>query len=87
MITSTKQRVILIGFNYETVKRILSFDNVIKLVIFDEDDEIRSDFESIYPFYKDRITLYDGAIDSNIDGYFKLRHDEGNEEMHMLFIY
>ncbi len=57
---------------------------VTKLVIFDDTDNVRSKFEKVYPIYKDRITLYEGAIES-LNGYLKLREKEGiTPEMHKL---
>jgi hypothetical protein len=81
--SSIEHRVILIKFNNELVKSIMADNNVTKLVIFDDVDNARFNFEKIYPLYKDRITLYDGAIKSNLEGYFKLRELEGiTREMH-----
>lgn len=80
-----ERRVILIGFDSERAKAILVDESVSKLVIFDELDETRAKFESLYPIYKDRITLYEGDIESNLNGYLKLREKEGiTLEMHRL---
>lgn len=76
-ISSPEHRVILIGFDSERVKSILADEAVTKLVIFDSDDDNRSNFEKVYPMYKDRITLYEGAIESNLKGYLELREQEG----------
>ena len=80
-----ERRVILIGFDSERVKSILADEAVTKLVIFDDTDNARPKFEMVYPIYKDRVTLYEGAIESNLDGYFELREKEGiTPEMHRL---
>lgn len=82
---STEHRVILIGFASERVKSILADESVTKLVIFDDTDNARPMFEKVYPIYKDRVTLYEGAIESNLNGYFQLREKEGiTPEMHRL---
>jgi hypothetical protein len=82
---AAERRVILIGFDNERVKSILADEAVTKLVIFDDTDNARPKFEMVYPIYKDRVTLYEGAIESNLNGYFKLREKEGiTPEMHRL---
>lgn len=82
---SAEHRVILIGFDSDRVKAILVDEAVTKLVIFDDTDNARPKFEKMYPVYKDRITLYEGAIESNLNGYFKLREEDGvTHEMHKL---
>jgi hypothetical protein len=61
--------------------------SVTKLVIFDDSEECRSSFEEIYPKYKDRITLYEGNVETNLEAYFKLRKEDGIlPEMHRLEI-
>lgn len=75
--TTDERRVILIGFAADRVKAILDDKTVTKLVIFDDTDTARTKFEKVYPVYKDRITLYEGEIESNLNGYFKLREKEG----------
>lgn len=80
-----EHRVILIGFDRDRVKEILVDESITKLVIFDDDDDddVRTEFEKVYPIYKNRITLYEGAIESNLNGYYKLREKEGiTPEMH-----
>ena len=67
----SEPRVILIGFDSERVKAILADETVTKLVIFDDNDNARPKFEKVYPIYRDRITLYEGAVESNLNGYFK----------------
>mgnify|MGYP007014880711 CR=1 FL=1 len=67
---------IMIGFCSELIKSVLDDKSIAKLVIFDDDNN-REEFEKIYPLYKDRITLYEGEIRANIDGYLKLREQEG----------
>lgn len=80
--TLAERRVILIGFDRDRVKEILVDESITKLVIFDDDD-VRTEFEKVYPIYKNRITLYEGAIESNLNGYYKLREKEGiTPEMH-----
>ncbi len=82
---TTDNRVILIGFDSNRVKSILADEAITKLIIFDDDS--RAEFEKIYPIYKDRVTLYEGAIESNLVGYFKLRAIEGiTPAMHRLEI-
>lgn len=81
-------RVILIGFDNKRVKDILLDKTITKLVIFDDTDEARILFEKVYPIYKDRITLYEGAIDSNLNSYFKLRETEGiTPHMHRIEVH
>lgn len=81
--TLAERRVILIGFDRDRVKDILVDESITKLVIFDDDDDVRTEFEKVYPIYKNRITLYEGAIESNLNGYYKLREKEGiTPEMH-----
>jgi hypothetical protein len=81
--TLAERRVILIGFDRDRVKEILVDESITKLVIFDDDDDVRTEFEKVYPIYKNRITLYEGAIESNLNGYYKLREKEGiTPEMH-----
>lgn len=82
--TLAERRVILIGFDSDRVKEILVDESITKLVIFDDDDDdVRTEFEKVYPIYKNRITLYEGAIESNLNGYYKLREKEGiTPEMH-----
>jgi hypothetical protein len=63
--------VILIGFDSERVKAILADETVTKLVIFDDNDNARAKFEKVYPIYRDRITLCEGAVESSLNGYFK----------------
>ena len=83
--TQTERRVILVGFDSERVASILVDETVTKLVIFDDTDNVRPKFERVYPIYKDRITLYEGNVESNLNGYFKLREKEGiTPEMHRL---
>jgi hypothetical protein len=85
---STERRVILLGFDSDRVKAILADDAVTKLVIFDDTDNARPKFEKVYPIYRDRITLYEGDVESNLNGYFKLREKEGiTPEMHKLEIH
>jgi hypothetical protein len=85
---SVERRVILIGFDSDRVKAILADETVAKLVIFDDTDNARPTFEKVYPIYRDRITLYEGAVESNLNGYFKLRENEGiTPEMHRLEIH
>lgn len=80
--TLAERRVILIGFDRDRVKEILVDESITKLVIFDDDD-VRTEFEKVYPIYKNRITLYEGDIESNLNGYYKLREKEGiTPEMH-----
>lgn len=82
---SAERRVILIGFDSDRIKAILADEAVTKLVIFDDTDNARPKFEKVYPVYRDRITLYEGAVESNLNGYFKLREQEGiTPEMHRL---
>jgi hypothetical protein len=82
-----ERRVILIGFDNDRVKAILADEAITKLVIFDDTDNARPKFEKVYPIYKDRITLYEGSVESNLNGYFKLREKEGViPEMHRLEI-
>lgn len=83
--SQTERRVILVGFDSERVASILVDETVTKLVIFDDTDNVRPKFERVYPIYKDRITLYEGNVESNLNGYFKLREKEGiTPEMHRL---
>jgi hypothetical protein len=85
---SVERRVILIGFDSDRVKAILADETVAKLVIFDDTDNARPKFEKVYPIYRDRITLYEGAVESNLNGYFELRENEGiTPEMHRLEIH
>jgi len=85
---STEHRVILIGFDSQRVKSILADDAVTKLVIFDDDnDNTRSDFERMYPIYKDRITLYEGDVKTNMNGYYELRKKEGSLAMHRVEVH
>ena len=67
---------IMIGFCSELIKSVLDDKSIAKIVIFDDDNN-REEFEKIYPLYKDRITLYEGEIRANIDGYLKLHEQEG----------
>jgi hypothetical protein len=71
-----RSKMIMIGFCSELIKSVLDDKSIAKLVIFDDDNN-REEFEKIYPLYKDRITLYEGEIRANIDGYLKLREQEG----------
>ena len=81
----TERRVILIGLDGDRIKAILADDTIIKLVIFDDTDNARTKFDKVYPVYRDRITLYEGDIEKNLDGYLKLREKEGiAAEMHRL---
>jgi len=85
---SNERRVILIGFDNDHVKAILAEEDVTKLVIFDDTDTARVKFEKVYPVYRDRITLYEGDIESNINGYFQLREKEGiTPEMHRVEVH
>ena len=80
-----EQRVILIGFDSDRAKAILADEAVTKLVIFDDTDNARPKFEKVYQVYKDRITLYEGDVESNLNGYLELREKEGiTFEMHRL---
>ena len=65
------ESVILIGFESERVEAILADETVAKLVIFDDSESARAKFEKVYPIYGDRIILCEGAVESNLDGYFK----------------
>lgn len=85
---SVERRVILIGFDSDRAKAILADKAVTKLVIFDDTDNARPKFEKVYPIYRDRITLYEGAVESNLNAYFKLREKEGiNPETHRLEVH
>ncbi len=80
-----ENRVILVGLDTNRAKEILADASITKLVIFDDTDNARCKFEQIYPVYKDRITLYEGDVESNIDTYLKLREKEGiTYNMHRL---
>jgi len=83
--TTNENRVILIGFDSERVKSILADETITKLVIFDDTDNVRFKFEKVYPIYKDRITLYDGEVESNLNSYLILREKDGiTTEMHRM---
>jgi hypothetical protein len=94
---SAERRVILIGFDSDRVKEILADKTITKLVIFDDTDDTddtdnadnaRSKFEKVYPIYGDRITLYEGDVESNLNWYLRLREKEGiNLEMHRFEIH
>lgn len=85
VLKSAERRVILVGFDSDRVAAIMADETVTKLVIFDDTDNVRPKFEKVYPIYKDRITLYEGSVESNLNGYFKLREMEGiTPEMHKL---
>lgn len=64
------------GFNKDEIT-ILS-KSVDKIVIFDdsEDEDIRKSFESLFKELGNKITLYEGQIDTNLESYFKLHQDE-----------
>jgi hypothetical protein len=68
--------VIMKGFNKDEIT-ILS-KSVDKIVIFDdsEDEDIRKSFESLFKELGNKITLYEGQIDTNLESYFKLHQDE-----------
>ena len=84
---SAERRVILIGFDSDRVKVILADKAVTKLVIFDETDNARPKFEKMYPVYRDRITLYEGDVESSLNGYLKCREKEGvTPTIHRLYI-
>lgn len=73
-------RVVLIGFNEKKVKDILSNENVIKLIIFDDSEGSRTTYEQLYGQYKDRITLYESDdLMSSFDSFCENRHAEGIE--------
>lgn len=85
---SVEYRVILIGFDSGRVRAILADKAVTKLVIFDETDNARPKFEKVYPVYGDRITLYEGDVESSLNGYFKCREQEGfTPAMHRLEVH
>jgi hypothetical protein len=64
------------GFNKDEIT-ILS-KSVDKIFIFDdsEDEDIRKSFESLFKELGNKITLYEGQIDTNLESYFKLHQDE-----------
>jgi hypothetical protein len=81
MVSSTKVAikdsfVFLIGFDAQRSKEILADQTISKLVIFDEDENSRLQYEKLYPIFKDRITLYEGDVKSSFYGYFRLREKE-----------
>lgn len=82
-ISLPENRVVLIGYSNQRIRRILLDQSVTKLVIFDDNEGSRFKFERIYPRYKDRITLYEGDIKANLSAYFQLRQEDGvTLEMH-----
>jgi hypothetical protein len=68
--------VFLIGFNVQRIREILADQTISKLVIFDDDENSRHQYEKLYPLFKDRITLYEGDVKSSFSGYFRLREEE-----------
>ena len=80
-----KQRIILVGFDSDRINTILSNEDDVLIIIFDDSIDSRVKFEALYPLYKNKITLYEGCIKSNIITYFDLRRKEGiTPEMHRL---
>lgn len=71
------QTIVMIGFNEIKIESILTSVSNIKLVIFDEDDKFRENFESFHKIYNDRITFYEGCISANLIGYINARKEEG----------
>lgn len=65
--------VIMLGFNEERTIEILKNPDVKKLVIFDENEDYRSNFINLHKIHNDRITFYDGDIDTNLHAYLKYR--------------
>ena len=64
-----------IGFDYSQIdKYIQENPEINKIVIFDSatDDSVRESFQKLYNIYKEKVTLYDGCIVTNINGYLKL---------------
>jgi hypothetical protein len=68
--------VFLIGFNVQRIREIMADQTISKLVIFDDDENSRRQYEKLYPLFKDRITLYEGDVKSSFSGYFRLREKE-----------
>ena len=76
---SNFDNVIMIGFDEKTAKFLLDRDPTTKVVVFDEDEEnlIREvEFPKLFKVYKERITLYEGCVQSNIKAFIQNRKDE-----------
>jgi hypothetical protein len=67
---------VMLRFDEEKAKKTLEFETCEKLVIFDENDEYRKDFERLYIVYGDRITFYEGNVELNFAAYLKRRTHE-----------
>ncbi len=85
----TLQRAVCLGWNIETIKKSLHNSNIEKVIIFSNDEKNRPIYESLYSFFKNKITLYEGDILNNFNAYLKLRHDEGitPEQHYIVYIH
>jgi biotin-(acetyl-CoA carboxylase) ligase len=75
---TTKTYIIMKKFCKEEIIKNLSSEFVDKIVIFDdsEDEEIRKSFETLFKKVGDKITLYEGQIETNLESFLKLRQNE-----------
>lgn len=68
--------IVVVGFNKDQIINILNYSKKYKVVIFDYNENIRTEFEKLHEIYKDRITFYEGDVKLNLISYYKLRKKE-----------
>ena len=86
--------VLFLGFNYPEIENCLKNKDIDKVIIFDNSYTNRDDFEKLYkeqPSNKDRITMYEGCITTNIETYLKQHKGEFTDycfsgDMHLLYL-
>jgi hypothetical protein len=76
--TEKKTRILCLGWNTERITDYLQRPDVAKVVAFSsgDDDQDRTEYEALYKTYKDRVSLYEGSVADNINGYLRLHADE-----------
>ncbi len=69
--------VCMVGFNKEECITLLERSDVKKVVIFNGDvQEDRDEYEHLYDIYKDRLTMYEGDIELNLNAYLQQHREE-----------
>ena len=63
--------VLFLGFDQEQIKTFLNNSVVEKVVIFDTSDRNRKYFEILHNQFKNRVTMYEGCIPTNVDKYLQ----------------
>ena len=67
----------MVGFNKEECITLLERSDVKKVVIFNGDvQEDRDEYEHLYDIYKDRLTMYEGDIELNLNAYLQQHREE-----------